>query len=259
MDSSYWSKPNVVAATRDFVCIRLATYEDKKEVEFLNKIYRSRSGQLENTVFALLAADGQTKLSRSGRSPDFAFRGERNFIAGLNEIAKAKSNSQKRFSDATLPVTKNLDLGLNIASSDLIQLIVVVGEDEQVVQRLSQKALPLAWNEKIGGQFVFATAKTASELKPIGLDQAKNGIYVVEPGPFGMSGKVVAKFDESIDIKKATEKLAALSGAYKVSKDYQQHVRAGISLGIEWKTETPVTDQQSLRANRRGNERARGR
>lgn len=255
MDSSYWSKENVVKATRDFVCIRLATYEDTEEVKFLANVYRGRSGQLENTVFALLDSDGKKRLARSGRSPDFAFQGDRQFVSGLEQIAREKGSPKKRFSDPALPLVKNVDLGLNVASCDGIQMILVVGEDEARVRELSQKALPLAWNDQVGGQFVFATATTVGELRPLGLKKLENGIYVVNPGQFGMSGQVVASWGEDFDAGEVTKRLAELCGSYQVNKNYQQHIQTGIGLGIEWKTETPVTDQQSLRAT----QRARGR
>lgn len=255
MDQSYWSQPLVVNATRDFVCIRLATYEDAKETEFLKKIFTGRSGQLENTVFALLDSDGKKRLSKSGRSPDFAFWGRGDFSAKMLEIAKERKLESKRFSDTQLPVIKNVDLALNVASCDRIQLIVVAGKDRQTIDELTKKVLPLAWNEEIGGQFAFTTATRAKELKPLGLTEFKPGIHVVTPGKFGMSGKIVASFDQTLDIGRTKAELSKLAKGYHVEKDYRQHIDAGIQLGIEWETETPVTDQQSLRAK----ERRRGR
>ena len=71
MDGSFLSDADVVAASRKFVCIRLSTYEDAEEAEFLRSIYVGRSGDLENTVFAILSPDGK-------RTP-------RQIIAALNE------------------------------------------------------------------------------------------------------------------------------------------------------------------------------
>lgn len=254
MDQSYWSRPEVVAATRDFVCVRLATYEDKEEVRFLEKIYRGRSGKLENTVFAILDSDGKTLLSRAGRSPDFAFRGPDGFILGLHRIANERKLSTKRFSDAELPLVKNVDLGLNVASCGGIQLLVVTASSQKSAEMICKKLLPLAWNDKLGGQFVFAIARDAKQLKPIGLNSLQDGFLVVEPGQFGMSGKMVARFGKDFDTEQVRKKLEEQVRNYSVTKDYRQHIDLGISLGIEWNTETPVTDQQSLRAL----ERSRG-
>ena len=255
MDQSYWSRIDVVEASRNFVCIRLATYEDAEEVKFLTRIFRGRSGQLENTVFALLDSDGKTRLSRTGRSPDFAYWGASSFVKGLNKIARDKKSEKKRYSDKSLPLVKNVSLGLNVASCDGIQMIVVAGENEKMVDELSQKALPLAWNDKVGGQFVFVVTNNASDLKPLGIQKIENGIYVVNPGKFGMSGKIVAKFDENFDTGQAEQKLTELAKNYSVTKNYRQHIQSGIRQGIEWKSQTPVTDQESLRAKNRARRR----
>lgn len=251
MDRSYWSRLDVVQASRDFVCIRLATYEDAEEVEFLKKIFVGRSGDLENTVFVLLDSDGTTRLSKSGRSPDFAYWSANGFVKGLDEIAEKKASRKHRFSDTSLPLVNNVDLGLNIAACDHIQMVIVAGKNEEQIKSLSKKVLPLAWNDKIGGQFVFATAKSAKELRPLGVDKLEQGIYVVTPGEFGMSGKVVARFDESFDTKLTEQKLAEIAKQHVVNRDYREHINTGIQLGIEWKTQTPVTDKQSLQAKKR--------
>ena len=68
MDRSFLSQPEVIAASRHFVCVRLTTYEDKEEGEFLKSFHVTRSGELENTVAALLAPDGKRQLARASRS-----------------------------------------------------------------------------------------------------------------------------------------------------------------------------------------------
>ena len=255
MDRSYWSNQEVVLATRDFVCIRLATYEDQKEVDFLKTIFRGRSGSLENTVFAMLDSDGKTKLGRSGRSPDFAFRGVSGFVDGLKKMSAERKLKSKRYSDTKLPLMKNVDLALNVASCDKIQLIIIVGEDDEKVEQISKRALKLAWGDKTAGQYVFATTTDAKELETISGQKIKNGIVVVEPGQFGMSGDIVATFKPEFDLAKSLAKLVDLAKNYEVLKEYRSHIRMGISLGIDWKTETPVTDRESNMAT----ERSRGR
>ncbi len=59
MDRSFLADADVIAASRMFVCIRPATYEDAGEADFLKKIFVGRSGELDNTVFVLLAPDGE--------------------------------------------------------------------------------------------------------------------------------------------------------------------------------------------------------
>ena len=75
MDRSFLTDKDVVAASRKFVCIRLATYEDAAENEVLKGIFAMR-GTLQNTVFGILTPDGKTHIVRSGRSPAWAFGGQ---------------------------------------------------------------------------------------------------------------------------------------------------------------------------------------
>ena len=65
MDRSFLSKPEVIAASRAFVCVRLTTYEDKEEGEFLTTFRVTCSGELENTVFTILSSDGKKQLARA--------------------------------------------------------------------------------------------------------------------------------------------------------------------------------------------------
>ena len=39
MDRSFLSDPDVVAPSRGFICVRLVTYEDVQEMEFMQSIY----------------------------------------------------------------------------------------------------------------------------------------------------------------------------------------------------------------------------
>ena len=67
MDRSFLSQPEVITAARKFVCVRLATYESAAEGQFLASICPTGSGELENTVFAILSPDGKQKLARVSR------------------------------------------------------------------------------------------------------------------------------------------------------------------------------------------------
>ena len=74
MDRSFLSDKGIIRASRNFVCVRLSTYESKEEAEYLSRIF-TRRGQLENTVFCIMSPDGKDKLVNAGRSPGWAFPG----------------------------------------------------------------------------------------------------------------------------------------------------------------------------------------
>ncbi|MCP4093415.1 MAG: hypothetical protein GY747_08200 [Planctomycetes bacterium] len=77
--------------SRDWVCVRLASYENEQESEYLKKLYRGRTGELNNTTFALVAPDGKTLLAPAGRGPEFVIG------ARATPNGKAEPESRRRF------------------------------------------------------------------------------------------------------------------------------------------------------------------
>ena len=75
MDRSFLSRAEVIASSRNFVCIRLASYEDETEKAFVSQFVR---GDVANTAFAILSPDA--KPAMRGRGPG---RGPRDFFADL--------------------------------------------------------------------------------------------------------------------------------------------------------------------------------
>jgi hypothetical protein len=67
MDKSFLSDPDVIAASRKFICIRLLSYENKEEAAFLKTFNVGRNGDVENTVFCILSPDAKQRLSRASR------------------------------------------------------------------------------------------------------------------------------------------------------------------------------------------------
>src|SRR5690242_4469475 len=123
MDRSFLSRPEVVAASREFVCVRLATYEDRDEASFLKTQARTRSGDLENTVFTVLSPDGKKQLVRGSR-------GTRQLYADAKEMAGDLSRIARRFTPKagteSLPLVANVRLAVDIAAADNQPLVVLV-------------------------------------------------------------------------------------------------------------------------------------
>ena len=107
MDRSFLSDERVVTASRDFVCIRLATYEDAQEAKFLKSVFVGRSGDLENTVFAILSPDAQRNLVR-GRGPFFAFRDAKEMAKEMQKIsAEYQTDDARPSPNLQLPTMKS--------------------------------------------------------------------------------------------------------------------------------------------------------
>lgn len=248
MDRSYLSHESVVAASRNFVCIRLATYEDQKEADFMRSIFIGRSGELENTTFGILAPDGKRKLATPGRGPMHAYRSSASMAAGMNQIADQYADAKKAaLMDKELPMMKNLDVALNVAAADGLPLIVAVGGSEQL-KRVRKQLVPLAWSEDLAGQFVYVAVTDKKKLKPL-VGTKEGSILVIEPGQFGLSGRIVARFSGSEKHEAMRNRLKQIVAQLpRLQKSHDSHVRLGIQLGIDWKSQIPETDPMSLRA-----------
>lgn len=250
MDRSFLSNETVISASRDFVCIRCATYEDEKEAEFLSWIFTGRDGELQNTVFCILSPNGKEKLIRGGRGP-MQFRSPELMGREMIKIASQYDFDETK-NPTMLPTMKNVRLGINVAACDSLPAIVVYGENEKQLSELSEKLAPIAWNEDLLGMFIYSRSSDIDELSLIN-DMKKNaGFVIVEPDAFGKTAKVlehVAADASAEEIQNAMEKAAK---AFKRPiKNHHSHVRSGNQQGIQWETEIPVTDAQALRAQQR--------
>ena len=259
MDQSLWSDPLVIESSRKFVCARLATYEDKDEGAMLKSIYRGRSGELDNTVFAVLSHDGKSRLSRAGRSPTMVFGGSVGWEGTVLALEMDRiieeykvPQSKKTAAFSTLPIAKDVRRAVNISACDRLPLVITAGLDPKQLQKL----VTLAWKEPYLGRFNWASTDTISELKSIGIEKPEAGIWVVNPDTYGLKVEVIAKAEADSETKPIEEALAkALAGKRPAQKDTRRHVNRGNATGKRWETEIPVTDPgiQGGGRPRRGN------
>ena len=247
MDRSFLSNAQVVEASRDFVCIRLATYEDAEEAKFLEQIY-TRGGDLENTVFAMLTPNAKRHLVRAGRGP--SFRSAQQMAQRMKQIVSQdyEKSSDQRGADRTLPEMKSVDLAINVASCDGLPVVLAIGKDDAELAAMRKRLVPVAWSDKFAGQFVFATAKTDVDLRLIGgINEKKpEGIYILEPGRYGMMSSVLAQLEE---VGPESKQIASVLNEFKPhAKQHREHVQEGYQLGLRWETAIPVTDKQAVQA-----------
>lgn len=240
MDRSFLSQQDVVDASRAFVCVRPATYMDAEEAQALTELVRTPSGKLENTAFTILAPDGETKLVRGSRSPSMTFRTRERMVAELKEIASEYEGKRKQTALA-LPVYKDLRLALDVASCDSRPLVVVYSKDGKRRAALERSLAKYAWSEEFIGRYQYITVSEADALAPLEGHEKDMSIAVVEPGEYGLTGKVLASTSERSG--SAIEKLLSkgLEEFVPVTKDPQAHVRRGRRSGKEWETEVEVT------------------
>ncbi|MBC8351641.1 MAG: hypothetical protein H8E66_06610 [Planctomycetes bacterium] len=238
------------------MCIRLATYEDKEEAEFMSGVFTSRSGALENTTFGILSSDGKRNLVMPGRGPMHAFRDATSMANRMNLIALQHPGAKtSRWTDKQLPLMKSVDVALNVAACDNLPVLVTFAETKERLAEINESVMATAWIEEGAGQFVCASTTDVAKLKPIPGVKGSEGVLLVEPGPYGLSGEILRELpanESPIELRK--ELLAAVASFARVAPQYTAHIQLGIQLGFDWESAIPETDQQSIRAK----ERARG-
>jgi hypothetical protein len=244
MDRSFLSDQGIVAKSRDFVCIRLATYESASEAKILSSLFQSRSGLLENTVFAVLAPDGTTKLAPAGRSPREAFGTPDEGVRKMGDFLAKYPGKAPVGGD--LPCLVDLRRGMNVAACELQPLIGVVARTEEARTRIEQALLPLAWSKEFAGKFDYVRAKSPAEAAEYVDGRLEgDGIFVVQPDAFGTKGRLLA-FVPGSDREAMSKGMAKGFAAFAPeAKDSRRHIDDGVRKGLNWKTEIPVTDPMS--------------
>ena len=241
MDGRFLSKQEVIRASRNFVCVRMMTYESAQEAEVLKTLWRQ--GQpLENTVFAILDPRGRTILN-GGRSPMRLFRDSYEMANSMNQIA-AHYNRGKLEADE-IPSVDTVRLGIDVAACDKRPLAVVVGRSSAETQYLSRKLAPLAWSDELIGKLVYTTSQ-GDDLRAISGAQVTSGYLFVLPNSFGTQGHVVYQLNGSAtqaDLQRAAR--FAISSNHPQTVSHREHVMAGRQRGITWETAIPVTDPHS--------------
>jgi hypothetical protein len=249
MDRSFLSHPEVIAASRDFVCVRVATYEDPEENRFLRALLRTRSGEVENSVFCLIAPDGRTKQTRSARGTEQIYADAAAMAADMRRVAGLYS---PKTAPTSLPLVASPRLALDVAAADGLPLVIILGRDPVTRQRLVEQTAKLAWTDDLVGRFVYAegTEKDISGVPDIALDA---GVAVIAPDRFGLKGTVVRQVAADAEVGKLAEMLRATATEYKApSKSFRMHVQEGQRLGVFWETRVPVTDPMEHAARERG-------
>jgi hypothetical protein len=238
MDRSFLSRPEVVQASRKFVCIRLATYEDREEAQVLKSIYVGGSGEVENTTFALLAPDGRTLLARPGRSPQFAFPDSAQMAQEMHELARAYP---PRPTAPALPRVSDLRLAINVAACDNLPVIAAIGSDPASRQALEAKLAPLAWTRELAGHAVWSVDTSSAAAGLLGGARGRDGFLVIQPGTYGLNGRVLAWVAPGSRLA-VQELQQGIARFQPLAKNAHDHIRAGHRQGVHWQTKIPVTD-----------------
>lgn len=249
MDRSFLSGDQLIKATRDFVCIRTATYEDKQEATFLKWAFvGSTGGELRNFGYCILSPDGKTKLRRSTRGPNFLYANSNAMAADLRQIsAQYSGRTTTTTSNPSVPQMKSVRLGINVASCDGLPCVVVFGKDQTEVDSLNQKLTGVIWNEQLAGKFIYASTTNSEDLKTVPGAGFQSGILVIKPDAFGIKGQLIKIILADVSDDQLKQALLSSANTFtRISKTHGLHVRNGRQSGTLWKTEVPVPTRQRV-------------
>ena len=256
IDNGWLLKDEVVAASRDFVCIRLTSYESAEEAAFVTKL----QGNPVNTVFAILTPDALPALAMKGlgRGPGELFADPADMVKQMGEVAAkfaGGSAATKADGQPALPITLDARLGLAVASADLQPLALVIAPDEKTRAALEAKLAVLAWSNDLRGRFTYASADSLGGLKLDGLDTLKSdafksgafksGVLLIEPDVFGVEGKIVSAIDANDVDKMLSDAMHAASAKHvRAAKSREQLKRLALANGIFFETGIPVSGKK---------------
>lgn len=245
MDRSFLSRPEVVKASRDFICIRAMTYESAEEAKILEKLWGH--GKLQNTVFTIMSPEAKP-LFRGRRTPHELFRSPAQLAQYMYKVSRyytSKSGSNE------LPLVDSLRLGLNVAACDHLPVAIVVGSTDSQRKELEAKLAKLSWSDKFIGKLTYVSSTPKEVRKRLGKNYS-NGFLFAMPDQFGTTASVVTNLGSSAtdgDLERAMQK--TITQRPQTSKSHHLHVMEGKRLGVNWQTAIPVTDPHALRARAR--------
>lgn len=256
IDNGWLLKDEVVAASRDFVCIRLTSYESAEEAAFVTKL----QGNPVNTVFAILTPDALPALAMKGlgRGPGELFADPADMVKQMGEVAAkfaGGSAATKADGQPALPITLDARLGLAVASADLQPLALVIAPDEKTRAALEAKLAVLAWSNDLRGRFTYASAVSLGGLKLDGHGESKSdtlksgafksGVLLIEPDVFGVEGKIVSAIDATDVDKMLSDAMHAASAKHvRAAKSREQLKRLALANGIFFETSIPVSGKK---------------
>ena len=256
IDNGWLLKDEVVAASRDFVCIRLTSYESAEEAAFVTKL----QGNPVNTVFAILTPDALPALAMKGlgRGPGELFADTADMVKQMGEVAAKYAvgvAATKADGQPALPITLDARLGLAVASADLQPLALVIAPDEITRAALEAKLAVLAWSNDLRGRFTYASADSLGGLKLNGHGESKSdtlksgafksGVLLIEPDVFGVEGKIVSAIDANDVDKMLSDAMHAASAKHvRAAKSREQLKRLALANGIFFETGIPVSGKK---------------
>ena len=274
-----FSQKEFIEASRSFVCVRLESYENEEHQKMVRSFL---DGRFENTAFCLLAPDGKTRLSGTGRSPEKGLRqgrgnrrpnrgggaGHDGVVEAMKQVADKYRPKGSR-EGAVLQDFHSFRQALNVASGDQrLLLYVVAPEDDRGKLRTSLR--PLMSDGEIVGKFHADFADNEPDARwrdAVKGERGRTGFFVIRANTFGQTGKVMEELplgSDLGDLKAVLLKANASFAKTEKRKVYREHVAEGRRERVYFENGMPygedrdadgVIDNRGGRGARPGGER----
>ena len=218
------------------------------------------NGRFENTAFCLLAPDGKTRLSGTGRSPSQGLRqgrgnrgparsrGDGDVVAAMRTAAK-EFRRRRSGDGAVVQDFHSFRQGLNVAAGDQRLLIfVVAAEDDR--ERLRTDLRSVMSDQDVIGKFHTDFADEEPDAKwrdAVKGERGKTGIFVIRADAFGQKGDVVQQLPveaKSEDLRKALLEANTSFAKTEKRKIYSDHVAAGRRARIYFENGMPYGEDR---------------
>lgn len=234
-------------AARGFIAIRPASYENAKEAAFLKALYVGRSGEVENTTFALLKSDGKTPLSGISRSPAQVFGNAARMATAMRKITETNRTTVRANGGPVSPALGSVRLAINVAACDNLPVVILGPNASPAVEK---ELTRLFFESGHKGHFVLARGSETDMTNLSGLAEGtRPSVVMVEPDLFGLKAEVLAQWEGDDPSKIENSVLQTGFGQFhQLVKEFGPHRTMGVRAGAFWETATPVTDPQERRA-----------
>lgn len=217
-----FSDPDVIKASRKFICVRIDSYESEEN----QKIVRSHlGGRFENTAFCVIAPDGEERLTRSGRGPQHISRDFDDIVAIADRY-----KSRGDILNSHIPDFNSFALALNVSSADQKILLLIAGDEDEIVAA-GKRIRSVVWNKNVMGRFNYDfESDSSSWTGPLSSKSKGSGFHLIRPGEFGLEGKIVMSLSLNASNSNLLKAMVVANRDYAKStkkKVYSSHVVEG--------------------------------
>ena len=217
-----FSDPDVIKASRKFICVRIDSYESEEN----QKIVRSHlGGRFENTAFCVIAPDGKERLTRSGRGPQHISRDFDDIVAIADRY-----KSRGDILNSHIPDFNSFALALNVSSADQKILLLIAGDEDEIVAA-GKRIRSVVWNKNVMGRFNYDfESDSSSWTGPLSSKSKGSGFHLIRPGEFGLEGQIVMSLSLNASNSNLLNAMVVANRDYAKStkkKVYSSHVVEG--------------------------------